>query len=37
MIALPLWAGNGRQLPPMKVAEFADYILSKVNTQNLVL
>jgi threonyl-tRNA synthetase len=28
---------DGRQLPPMKVAAFADYVQSKVNTQSLEL
>jgi threonyl-tRNA synthetase len=28
---------DGRQLQPMKVAEFADYVLGKVNTQDLEL
>jgi threonyl-tRNA synthetase len=28
---------DGRQMPPMKTAEFADYVLDKVNTQSLEL
>jgi threonyl-tRNA synthetase len=28
---------DGRQLPPMKVAEFAGYVIGKVNTQDLEL
>jgi threonyl-tRNA synthetase len=28
---------DGRQLPPMKAAEFADYVIAKVNTQDLEL
>jgi threonyl-tRNA synthetase len=28
---------DGKQLPPMKVSEFADYAVNKVNTQDLEL
>jgi threonyl-tRNA synthetase len=28
---------DGKQLPAMKAAEFADYVLNKVNTQDLEL
>jgi threonyl-tRNA synthetase len=28
---------DGRQLPPMKAAEFADYVIGKVNTRDLEL